>query len=796
MSPAQQLTIVQALSRAKKATRQGNTAVAQQLYSAILQHQPNHPIATKGLRELQQELPHHQSVPAQTANPSPDRINGLINLYHSGQMSQVEQACRQLLQTYPQSLIVLNLLGAVLAGRGQLLQAVQVFDKIIQLKPDLVGAYSNRGNALKDLGQLEEAVMSYDRAIGLKPDFAEAYSNRGNTLKDLGQLEEAVMSCDRAIELKPDLVEAYSNRGNALKDLGQLEAAVDSYDRAVELKPSLAEAYYNRGNALKDLGQLGAAVASYQKAISIDPQNGFFWAGFAGCLKAVKFTSCSDDLVHDLLKMLEQPTVRPHDVSNAVISALRYYPKFLRVLELFKSSHVDEDIDHLTMQLSTIPLLLRVMELSPIADLDVERMFLQMRTSMLNKVTSGGGGARGLPFYVALALHCFTNEYVFSESEEETQKIGLLHQEVQVTLKKRGVVSPTWIAVLGAYRPLSSFPWADDLLRFEWSGDIKKIIIAQVNNVREEQALLSKIPRLTAIEDKVSQAVRNQYEENPYPRWINTGLSNKPKTIRQVLQAIKVHHNLDVQQLSNKPDILVAGCGTGQHALSTASRFVNCNVLAMDLSLSSLSYARRKTRELGITNIEYMQGDILKLNQLEKQFDIIESAGVLHHMDDPLAGWKVLVDRLRTGGLMYVGLYSDVSRQHIVEARRHIAKKKYTTSPDDIRKFRQEIINMDLNSDSEITKVIGSRDFYSLSTCRDLLFHVQEHRFTLPQIEMALNDFGLKFLGFESKQSRIMSFSEFYPEKDALTSLSLWHQFELKNPDTFSRMYQFWAQKA
>ena len=334
------------------------------------------------------------------------------------------------------------------------------------------------------------------------------------------------------------------------------------------------------------------------------------------------------------------------------------------------------------------------------------------------------------------------------------------------------------------------------MLRFEWSGDIKKIIIAQVNNVREEQALLSKIPRLTAIEDKVSQAVRNQYEENPYPRWINTGLSNKPKTIRQVLQAIKVHHNLDVQQLSNKPDILVAGCGTGQHALSTASRFVNCNVLAMDLSSSSLSYAMQKTRKLGVTNIEYMQGDILKLNQLERQFDIIESAGVLHHMDDPLAGWKVLVDRLRTGGLMYVGLYSDVSRQHIVKARRHIAKKKYTTSPDDIRKFRQEVINMDLNSDSEITKVISSPDFYSLSACRDLLFHVQEHRFTLPQIEMALNDLDLRFLGFELKQSRIMSFSEFYPEKDALTSLSLWHQFELKNPDTFSRMYQFWVQKA
>ena len=87
---------------------------------------------------------------------------------------------------------------------------------------------------------------------------------------------------------------------------------------------------------------------------------------------------------------------------------------------------------------------------------------------------------------------------------------------------------------------------------------------------------------------------------------------------------------------------------------------------------------------------------------------------------------------------------------------------------------------MDLNSDSEITKVIGSPDFYNLSACRDLIFHVQEHRFTLPQIEAAPNNFGLKFLGFELKQSWVISFSEFYPEKDALTSLSLWHQFELQ----------------
>jgi len=194
MSLTQQLTIEQAISQAKKAAEQGNVAIAQQLYNAVLQHQSNHPIAIQGLRELSKELPHHQSLQAQTANPSPDQINALIDLYHSGQMTKAEQACRELMQINPQSLTVLNVLGAVLAGQGQFQQAVQVFDKVIQLKPNLVEAYINRGVALKELGQLEAAVADYDKVILLKLDLAETYINRGNTLTELGQPEVAVAS--------------------------------------------------------------------------------------------------------------------------------------------------------------------------------------------------------------------------------------------------------------------------------------------------------------------------------------------------------------------------------------------------------------------------------------------------------------------------------------------------------------------------------------------------------------------------------------------------------------------------
>ena len=93
-----------------------------------------------------------------------------------------------------------------------------------------------------------------------------------------------------------------------------------------------------------------------------------------------------------------------------------------------------------------------------------------------------------------------------------------------------------------------------------------------------------------------------------------------------------------------------------------------------------MAYAKRKTEELGIENIEYMQADILDLGKLNKQFDIIESAGVLHHMDNPMAGWKVLTDCLKPGGLMKIGLYSELARKHIVKIEKEIKSKRHWIS--------------------------------------------------------------------------------------------------------------------
>ena len=239
------------------------------------------------------------------------------------------------------------------------------------------------------------------------------------------------------------------------------------------------------------------------------------------------------------------------------------------------------------------------------------------------------------------------------------------------------------------------------------------------------------------------------------------------------------------------PFILVAGCGTGQHSIGTASRFLNCDVTAVDLSLSSLAYAQRKSNELGLGNLKYLQADILHLHQMGREFDIIESAGVLHHMDEPMAGWKVLVDLLKPGGLMKIGLYSELARHHIVEIRKEITAMSVGTSEADIRKFRQSLAESNEETHQLLTT---SNDFFSLSMLRDLIFHVQEHRFTLPQVKNCLDELGLKFCGFEV-QGIDSRFREFHGDASDISDLLLWHQFEKRNPQTFSGMYQFWCQK-
>ena len=94
---------------------------------------------------MQKELPQSPSMEEKTSSLPQDEIATLLNLYHSGQMAETEQACRELLNTYPQTLVAINLLGATLQCQGKLQEAVQTYNNALQLNPDYAEAHSNLG---------------------------------------------------------------------------------------------------------------------------------------------------------------------------------------------------------------------------------------------------------------------------------------------------------------------------------------------------------------------------------------------------------------------------------------------------------------------------------------------------------------------------------------------------------------------------------------------------------------------------------------------------------------------------
>ncbi len=675
-------------------------------------------------------------------------------------------------------------LGLVLQDLGRLDEAVERFERAISLNPDFAEGHNNLGLVQQDLGRLDDAIASFERALDVNPQFAEVHSNLGNVQKLQGRLGDAAANLCKAIEIAPDFAEAHNNLGSVRQEQDRPEDAIACYRKALSINPDLADAHGNLGFALMESGNLTEALAGLRNAVALSPETRAYWIGFAACVERISF----DEIDDDLLRLLDHPAVDPQSVMPAILSALRHHAVFADILA--RSPDLERSD---AVRLSAIPLLLRALALSPFRDMRVEAMLTALRGVLLDSALSAPGDVSGLEFACALARHCFLNEYVFSVTAEEEAAVERLLSEIEENLLI-GNPPAAWLALLGTYRPLGEIEWSVQLTAYDWPGIVQDIIALQDAEPLAERRLKDAMPRLTAIGDDVSASVRAQYEENPYPRWTKFAALHQPAPIGDVLRGAPLRYSLDGYVTPDEPDILIAGCGTGQQSLLAAGRFANAKILAIDLSLSSLSYAMRKTRECGIESIDYAQADIMALAGLERQFDLIECVGVLHHLADPLAGWRILTDLLRAGGVMKIGLYSEPARQDVIAARSLISERDFAATAAGIRRCREAIAAQARDGSKTMASITERSSFFTTSECRDLMFHVQEHRFTLPKIDSAMQSLGLEFLGFEMRdQSAINDFKAAHG--DAVTDLSRWHDFETANPDTFRGMYQFWARK-
>lgn len=414
--------------------------------------------------------------------------------------------------------------------------------------------------------------------------------------------------------------------------------------------------------------------------------------------------------------------------------------------------------------------LLTFLEYAPTTDRALEGLLTQLRRELLGYASSAATNARSptmIELSSALALHFFHHEYVFSESEEEVAAVAALAQSLGSPKP-----DPVHVAVVAAYRPLHDQAWAPrlpQLFASTPSARFARLLKEQVTDWAEERALRGAIPRLTTIDNGVSQAVMDQYEENPYPRW---------------------HYLPTARAESARPDrrrrALIAGCGTGRQAANFAQACPGDEVWAMDLSLSSLTYAIRMAKAYGFANIRFFQGDILQLGTVDAQFEQVVCDGVLHHLSDPERGLQLLCDKLAPSGRLHLSVYAASGRVAITAA---IALRERLGLPPTlagIRKIREAICAL---PDADAAMIAGYRDFYFASECRDLLFHVQERTYTLNQLDDLFGRTRLKVVRLALPQNGVALYRAAGQRGEPDTDLAGWAEVEKHQTNLFGPMY-------
>lgn len=108
-------------------------------------------------------------------------------------------------------------------------------------------------------------------------------------------------------------------------------------------------------------------------------------------------------------------------------------------------------------------------------------------------------------------------------------------------------------------------------------------------------------------------------------------------------------------------DILIAGCGANQAAVIAYTN-PGSRVIGVDVSQPSLDHEARLQERYGLANLDLHHLPIERIGELGRDFDLIISTGVLHHLDDPVAGLAALAPCLRPDGVAAVMLYARYGR--------------------------------------------------------------------------------------------------------------------------------------
>jgi SAM-dependent methyltransferase len=302
----------------------------------------------------------------------------------------------------------------------------------------------------------------------------------------------------------------------------------------------------------------------------------------------------------------------------------------------------------------------------------------------------------------------------------------------------------------------------------------------------------------TMSDPKVSAAVASLYNTYPFPP---EPILDEPPPGYNWRWNWQAAYSFCTGQKSAQDNIRIldAGCGSGVSTEYLVHLNPEATVVGIDLSEGTLAVAKERCQRSGATRVEFHHLSLFDADQLEGEFDLINSVGVLHHTSDPIRGIQALANKLAAGGLLHIFVYGELGRWEIrlmQEAIAILQGDQRGDYVDGVKIGRELFANLpETNALSRREKERWSMENTQDACFADMYVHPQEIDYNVNTLFELIDASGLEFLGFSNPHvwdldRLIGKVPDLMSRSQHLTERERYRLIEVLDPQTISH-YEF-----
>ncbi len=264
--------------------------------------------------------------------------------------------------------------------------------------------------------------------------------------------------------------------------------------------------------------------------------------------------------------------------------------------------------------------------------------------------------------------------------------------------------------------------------------------------------------------DRIGKKVQDFYNKTPFPDYELKNINDN----EDLEIAAWSFARILARSIPQGSSVIDVGTGTGQLAAYLSLR--RKKVWGIDFSDSSLNKARRLKDKLNLKSLTLKKADVLDKDQLagiDEKFDYVLCLGVLHHTVSPYEGFENILDLLKPGGYIAVGLYNRSGR-FLLKIRQILAKTIFKNN----REIKDRFIRMQIGDVEDTERARG--------WWNDQYLHPHESTHTIGEVLSWFKKKNIEFYG-------TLPSSQLADQGDVEIA-GVWNKTDIKRPSILVRI--------